>query len=293
MNGATWNVQVVDNQVPNATYYQEGVTDAAGQPHGDANGDGQVWIRAQAAVGARKRTLIALYRQQRTGEGGNVPHIPITGGRLRVANSGNKVLIDTKGMSATAAPVRVRCTPATDPTCLVYDPHKNQISPNLTETGYNDGGHAIAADVLDRLRARAQAEGTYYPPGTCPSNPSGALVFIENANCSWGNISPCCNAETSPGVLISANGTLTLAGSTYFYGLIYAANGQNSSGDVVTIGGSMTVEGSIVVDGNGGIVAGGDKFNLIWDDRYIYQDSFLFSYGSAGIVQNTWREISA
>ena len=289
----TWNAQVFDNRVPNASYYQEGVTNASTEAHGDANGDGQVWIRAQGVEGGRKRTLIALYRQQRTSEGGNVPHIPITAGHLRVTDSGKKVLIDTLGKSAAPAPVRVRClTGLLDPNCLFYQPTKGQITPELVEVGYSDGGQAIATDVLDRLRARAQADGTYYPTGTCPSNPSGALVFIENADCSWGNISPCCNTETSPGLLIAARGTVTLTGRTFFYGLIYAANSQRSSGDVVTIGGSMTVQGSIVVDGNGGMAAGGDKANLVWDDRFIYQDNFLYSYGSAGLVQNTWREIS-
>jgi len=44
----------------------------------------------------------------------------------------------------------------------------------------------------------------------------------------------------------------------------------------------------VIVDGNGGMLAGGSGVNIVFDDR-AFQN--LKSYGGAGLVQNTWREI--
>jgi hypothetical protein len=291
--GTSWSVQVLDN-APDLNYYQEGTTNGASAARYDANGDNLVWLRAQATVRGRKRTLVAQLRQQRTSEAAGFPRNVITAGRLATTNLGKKVIIDTKGPSAAAAPVKVRCNPQTDNTCLVYQPSKGQISPDTTQGNYNDGGHAIPADLVDRLRARAQADGTYYPTGTCPASPAGGMVFIENANCTWPHVSNCCNSATAPGVLFVYSGSVAFTGNDTFYGMIYDYNAQGSSlPNLVNLGGNTTVQGAIVVDGNGGVYAGSNKVNLVYDDRYLFQDNVLFSYGSAGVVQNTWREVSA
>jgi hypothetical protein len=294
--GASWSTQVVDNAAPSANYYQEGVTNAGSTPTYDANGDGFVWVRGQGTVRGRTRTLVVQVRLQRTSEVPNLPRTAITAGRFSISNSGRKLIVDLKGMSASASSLRVRCSQSTsDPTCASYAQDKGQISPEQIQQGYSDGGHAIATGLVDRLRARAQADGTYYAAGTCPSSPAGGLVFIENANCSWAHISGCCNSETSPGVLFVNRGTVSFTGNNTFYGLIYAFNAQAAGRldpAVVTLGGNTTVQGSIIVDGDGNLVLGSNGTNYIWDDRYLYQDTVLFTYGSAGVVQNSWREVT-
>jgi hypothetical protein len=75
------------------------------------------------------------------------------------------------------------------------------------------------------------------------------------------------NTATAPGVLVIENGTLTLGGTSNFYGLIYMVNKQGSSGSVVTIGGNAAIQGSVNIDGLGGITAGSSKTNLIYDPR--------------------------
>jgi hypothetical protein len=75
------------------------------------------------------------------------------------------------------------------------------------------------------------------------------------------------NSPESPGFLILADGTLELAGTSEFYGVIYARNPTNSGGAVVSLGGKAQVYGAIDVDGNGGIEFGSSKANLIYDPR--------------------------
>ena len=133
---------------------------------------------------------------------------------------------------------------------------------------------------------RAVSVGSYYATG-CPSSLAGPLVFVENANCSYtGNTDY--NTAAFPGVLVFARGTLSIAGNVEYQGLIYMANLQNSTGLVLTLGGNSLVTGSVAVDGNGGVAVGESKENLVYDPN---ASTRVVSYGNAGIIQNTWREI--
>ena len=84
------------------------------------------------------------------------------------------------------------------------------------------------------------------------------------------------------------NGTLNLAGSIGFYGLIYMVNKQSSTGAVLTIGGNSTVQGSAIVDGAGGVLAGGSKTNFIYDARAI---GLLKGSTGAAINRGTIRNL--
>jgi hypothetical protein len=44
----------------------------------------------------------------------------------------------------------------------------------------------------------------------------------------------------------------------------------------------------VAVDGNGGVAVGESKKNLVYDPNAATR---VVSYGNAGIIQNTWREI--
>ncbi|HEX6391490.1 MAG TPA: hypothetical protein VFZ89_18645, partial [Solirubrobacteraceae bacterium] len=193
----------------------------------------------------------------------------------------------SRGDSAQPAPVAVRCA-ARIPSCLDYEANKGQISPDTTQTGYS-GGNALSSERLDTLKARAVAEGTYYASG-CPANPSGNVVYIENGNCSYNNSAgPCCNSAADPGVLIVANGTLELGGNIVFNGVVYMANKQQSSGVVLEIDGTAGINGSVAVDGNGGVLAGSSGVNITFAVGVF---NSLIGYGTAGVIQNTWRELA-
>jgi hypothetical protein len=58
----------------------------------------------------------------------------------------------------------------------------------------------------------------------------------------------------------------------------------------VDLEGNVSIQGAIVIDGPGGLYAGSSKVNLVWDPNVFNN---LKAFGTASIVQNTFREISA
>lgn len=296
-----WSTTVRDNVAPaTQNFYSDALAQTA--PRYDANGDGQLWIRSQATARGKTRTLVALVRAQEQTE--DLPRGALISGRIAISNNGHKVLIDAQGGSAQSGLVAVRCTPqlleATP--CLGHQLSGGllssalaslnallnlQISPNITKTGYGNAP-AMTAEARGRLKATAMANGTYYASG-CPSAAglSGAIVYIENGACSYTSNTQF-NAPNKPGMVLVANGSLYLGGTTNFYGIVYHANESASSGTVVQTQGNATVTGGVLVDGNATTVIGSSKLNIRLDPNAF---SAVKSYGSAGIVQNTWREI--
>jgi hypothetical protein len=297
--GVSWQTRVVDNALDtitgsdaqtrctsnrNATpsFYSDSRLAAAAS--WDENGDCRLWVRSTASIDGRRRTFVGLVRVEQINE--SFPKNTITAGWFETHDNGNKVLVDTQGNAAQPAPVAVRC-PTFGPGCADWEVDKDQVSPNTVTYNY-PSPTALSAASLDRLRERAQAIGSYYATG-CPSSLAGPLVFVENANCSYtGNDEY--NSLASPGVLVFASGTLSIAGNVEFYGLIYMANLQNSTGLVLDLGGNSLVQGSVAVDGNGGVRVGESKMNLVYDPA---ASARVVSFGNAGIIQNTWREIPA
>jgi len=146
----------------------------------------------------------------------------------------------------------------------------------------------FAHDAPDPSVLRA-ADGTYYASG-CPADPSGAVVFVESGVCSYNNSAGSTfNSSSQPGMFIVNNGTFALNGNSAFYGVIYAADAQGTSGAVVTVGGTASIQGGVLIDGSGQLVAGSSKINISFDD---YAFSAVQSYGAAHIVQNKWRELT-
>jgi hypothetical protein len=278
-----WTVEVRDDSA-GSDFYDPAVVDS--QPTWDANGNAKMWVRADAHAAGADRTVVALVRRLDSLE--PFPRNAVTAGWFSVATGGYKVIVDTKGEAAQPSPIAVRCNePAPSAGCLEYYPDRGQVSPDTAYTGYV-GDSAISSEALERLRARAKALGTYYP-SSCPTSPAGELIFVETANCAYaggGNA----NTAASPGMFILARGTLDFGGGFSYYGLIYAANQQGSTGAVVTLSGASTVYGAVAVDGAGGIVAGSNGLQIIYDDAVF---PLIKSFNGAAAVQGTWRELPA
>jgi hypothetical protein len=291
-----WTTEVHDNdQGDTPNFYN----DAAPSPfHYDFNGDGKVWVRADATVKGRTRAIVGLVQVQKFNE--ELPHSALVAGAVATTNNGNKDIICTRlpddpsgkdctSSSPLAGPVQLRCEGAEVPGC--NGTRDGQIDPDPVEYGY--AGLGLTADALNRLRSRAIADGTYWASG-CPANPSGAVVFVENGNCSYSNSTPgpCCNTATKPGVFIVNNGRFSMSGNQTFYGVIYAVNAQNAVGCTpacpVSLTGTVSVRGGVHVGGAGAIMAGSSKVNLMFDD---FAFGKVESYGAASLVQNKWREI--
>jgi Tfp pilus assembly protein PilX len=305
-----WTVSVRDNVGAAASYYDRATLDATSctGPTGpmtpctwDSNADGALWVRAQATVSGQTRTVVALVKLDLVPE--QFPQNTITAGKFRTTNSGNKVIVDTKGCAAVgapvggcksprAAPVSVRCAANAPYTrgnsCLGFDQSKGQVSPpDAVQTGFT--GRVMAVNAIDDFRRRAKALGSYYATG-CPPSLTGQVVFIESANCSYTGGTG--NSATQPGLLVINTGTLNLGGNVTYYGAIYAANNNAppaDSGDIVTLGGTATIQGGVAVEGNGGVVAGSSKLNIVFDPGAV---SNLTGFGrSAQVSQNTFREL--
>jgi hypothetical protein len=104
-----------------------------------------------------------------------------------------------------------------------------------------------------------------------------------------------------PGVLIIGSGTLSLSANTTYHGVIYHVNGSDNvgpqlSGTVLRLHGNGCVDGAVVVDGNGGIEVGSSSGASKCDGNIGFNPNAannLRAYGTAGIVQNSFREITA
>jgi Tfp pilus assembly protein PilX len=294
--GATWQTVIRDDGVnASPNFYSDATTLL--QPGYDKNGDGKVWIRATATARGKTRTMVTLVRVEEQSE--DIPHAAVIANRLYNSNNGSKPIVDMSHSTGANGFVGVRCTPQlgesnTDP-CLAQ-PYKSGTWPTplvQTQLAPYDGhiqlnynaAPAVTAAARARLKARAVADGTYF--ATCPATiPSREVVWVESGNCQVQGTQV--NAPTAPGMLIVNSGTVEVLANADFYGVIYAVNSQNSSGTVITVHANGVVHGGVIIDGPGGMEVGSNKANVIFDDTAY---NAVKTYGTAGMIQNTWREI--
>lgn len=255
----------------------------------DANEDKLMWVRAEATVRDRTRAMVGLIRIEYRPV--SFPQYAILSGKFRTTNNGkhSDVIVNANGSLG----VQVRCDVDLVPNCLSYKPSQGQISPlDAAHDNYQGDDAAIGEDERDALMDVARANGTYYT--SCPTNPSGKVVVIDtSASCNWQGNSTF-NSPTyppGPGLLIVTRGKIEFRGGATFNGLIYHANLDGSSAsDLVKVHGNSQVYGGVLVDGDGGLEAGSNgKQNIRFN---VNAFTGIVTFGTAGVVQNTWREIS-
>lgn len=310
--GTDWQTSVRDNRAPGSAagsksdFYDPTLTydpavpatscNASSTDHidcYDGNADDKLWVRASSNVRGRVRTIVALIQVERRPI--TLPQFAVLAGSFQTSNNGRKVIVDTTGSQ-----VSVRCTlsggqPASGDPCLGYDPGKGQLDPPGSYLTGQPTQAAVVDDDLLALEDSARGAGTYY--ASCPSNPNGKIVYVKTGNCSYNNSAPaatgqskCCNSTGTPGLYILESGTLSINGDIEFHGVVYAANKQNSSGTVVTTGGTSLILGGVIVDGDGRVTAGSSGLNIDFDANAF---TGISTTGTAGVVQNTWRELPA
>ncbi len=279
-----------------ARYDRGGAFDATGASIPNRH----VWVRAEATVRGKTRALIAYVRIE--DKPVNFPQYAVLAGSVRGQNNGNKTLVNSTG---SPLGLGVRCgQPPPSANCIDLSPTKG---PQLVPPGafeLNIPGNsaavppdnpAIDADALQSLEDVAKASGTYY--AGCPANPNGDVVVIENAaNCLWNNSAPaapgqskCCNSIANPGLLIVKKGAVNFGGNIEFFGLVYNANLDNSTGTkLIETSGTSAIRGAALVDGRGGVWAGSSGNNIMYESLAFAN---INAVGTAGVVQNTWREI--
>ena len=250
----------------------------------DANGDLKMWVQARAVIAGQPRNVVALLKRERFSE--PFPRNGVTAGSLATTNSGNKTIIDSTGSQ-----VVVRCTNLNDAACADYQKAKDQILPAtlLSDPAYPP---AMTAAQIARFKAAAKSASpsTYYT--SCPASYTGTVVFVDlpsaATTCEDDN-NAVYNAATSPGIVIFPRGMLQMKGT--FYGIVYMVNGQNSTGTVLTMAANSQLFGGVAVDGPGRLTVGqasGPRPTIIYDPN---ASNGLATFGTTGLVQNTWREL--
>jgi len=299
---ASWTTVVRDNRIGaaaplNSDFYDSTVdtTPCMGTTtvpcRWDANADGKLWVRASATVRGRTRKLVALLKRERLTEG--FPRVTVKADRFRTTNKGNKLIIDSTG-----GQIVTRCQHVpTDGRCEDYEANKGQVSPAgsivreppQTAPTMDDG-------QLARFKAAAMSSNpvTYYT--SCPSSLTGPVVYIDvpaGTQCSFSG-SPTWNTPLAPGLVIMPQGRLRFTGGPTFYGVLYLANKDNYTGDALDMGGNAEVIGGVIIDNGAGISVGssGDGGsngpNLKFSANAF---NALATFGTAGLIQNTWREL--
>lgn len=281
-----WTTNVYDNGGGSEAFYDDTVTPQ--QPGWDANDDGRLWVRAQAAVRGKRRTLVALVGVQEQTE--ELPRAAVVAGAVEITNSGKKILIDANGEDNAYQPgiVAVRCQDITDPQCFKAPKFSDQLEPPVASGGYS-AANALPDDVIQRLKERAITDRTYYQ--SCAEAQArglaGEVVYVEGGGDCAFTANTVHNTAEDPGLLIWAKGTLTLGGGTIYHGLVYHLHLDTVQPAVQTQGNAQII-GGVMIDGDGQIKIGSSKKNIVFDER---AHRNVRSYSTAGIIQNTWREI--
>jgi Tfp pilus assembly protein PilX len=292
--GATWTTQVRDNlgtaqcedtADANCSYAWDESTSLAA-PRWDQNADNLMWLRADATSDGDRRVVVALVRINH--DPLSLPQSVIIAGSLAV-QGGNKPFVLQNGSS-----IALRCESLADSSCYSEQkPGVNVQGPGTKHAGYADDGHVMTEDELDSMRTAAQNLNRYYGPGQCPTSAdgfTGAVVFIEHADClinhNWQMNKP----PLEPGLLIVANGHIRFNGNADFWGLIYMYNGQNAGPDDPPFDGTgnFLLHGALFVDGDGGVNNQG-SFTLEYNANAV---NGVTAYGATGIVPNSFREIN-
>ena len=287
----------------------------------DANADKRMWVQARSLVRGKPRNVVALLQLEELPEA--VPQAGVVAGGIDVSNNGNHG--GTPIIDASGSQVIVRCNPATTtPSSACLDYQNGQINP-APVTGAQP--NLMTPEQLARMKSRAISDDRYYPG--CPTKNAngkydlnGAVVWVENCyaspniannnvttNCvpaSGSMSSKCVNTPAKPGVMIWHCGVADLQASFTYIGVWYMANGSDGTcpspgalGDgkcdsmsdfVVHTNGGFGVWGALTIDGQGCLDVGSNGLQVKFDGNAF---KAITSYGTVGLVQNTWRELPA
>lgn len=304
-----WTTEIHDNTdlAGAAHFYEDAVV--RNQVGWDANRDGHVWVRAQAILDPtsrhpHRRTIVALVNVEELTT--MFPRNAVVAGKIRVNVRGlndSRTYLGTMGSYVT-----LRCTAENLPNAECRDWRElGHVGPNARIDAVPQLPPAMTVEAIERMRETARANGTYF--ASCPPDEAlaGAVVFIERADCPGSyNLPPTQSWNTlqQPGVLVIGSGKIALTGTGLYHGVIYHVNGSDGVGPastdhVVELSGNTCVVGSVVIDGGGGLLVGSStgasrcpkgEGNLQFDANV---SNSLKAYGTAGIVQNSFREIEA
>jgi hypothetical protein len=295
-SGTTWRTDVLDDAKADGTpvrFWDDSYLSDATWPRYDKDDNRHVWVRSEAVVRGHKRAIVAWVKIEDRIV--SFPQYAVLSGYVHGKNSGGhggRPLVNSTGSLGIA----VRCNAAPQSTCIDLNPTKGpQLQPPGNYQLQYPNSTAIGGDDLFALEDVAKANGTWY--ATCPANPNGDVVYVKNAGtCRYTSSAPaapggskCCNTSANPGLFVLERGSVDFGGNIEFWGVVYHPNLDNSSAErLVETSGTSMIRGGVIVDGNGGVYAGSSGDNIVYN-AFSFED--ITAVGTAGVVQNTWREI--
>jgi hypothetical protein len=299
---STWRTDVRDDQGSYASFYDDGLLSSTYSY--DANGNHKVWVRATATASGKTRTVVALVRAEQQEE--DIIHAGILAGALDLTNSGNKVVVD----GSLGGAVDVHCTPAQGgPPCVGYPWKNNETLPELMNrvgqqiqpanvTPTYPTGPLISDAALQRIKNDVQngyGAGVFVQAGQpCPTSLNGVVWLDVGVNCALSFTGGEFNSAQNPGLLVMNGGTLSLGGNASYHGVIVHMNPLDLSTSLISIGGTACVDGNVLVNGNGTVAIGSSGSGCNGGANLKFNPSSfdaVKTFGAAGIVQNTWREL--
>ena len=291
----------------------------------DANGDRELWVQSQAIVRGKPRNVVARLRLEQLAE--SIPRTAVVSGAISITNNGNHG--GTPIIDATGSQVIVRCANPADSNCANYE--NGQIKPRAPESDAA-APNLMTAEQLQRFKQRAIMDNRYFSGCPVASadgdfHLEGRVVWVEGCasppnltskvkttpcgpNKPAGLDPDCVNSEASSGLLIWHCGMADMAGGWTFRGVLYMVNNsdgtcgpglpQRGNGkcskqnnaqpeDAITTNGGFGVWGAVAVDGPACLKLGSNGIQVSYDPRVF---DAVQSYGTVGLVQNTWRELN-
>ena len=260
----------------------------------DANGDRQLWVQARTVVRGKPRNVVALLKREVFGE--SITRAGVVAGSFATSNSGNKTIIDSRG-----SVVITRCT-GNGADCTQYqgaDPadNKEQVVPEPIKQDPSFPSTMSAAQLARfKIAAQTASPPTYYDH--CPTAAetySGAVVYIDvpaTTTCTDVN-GATYNSPTEYGIVIMPRGRLVDLKGKY-YAILYLANQQGDDRldpPVLSLGANAEIIGGVAVDGFGHLDVGQASGNTATITFNAGAFDSLATFGTTGLVQNTWREL--
>jgi hypothetical protein len=295
----------------------------------DFNGDDKVWVQAQTYVKGHPRNVVALMQLETLRE--SIPRSAVTAGALSVTNNGNHggtPIIDANGSqvivrcstgaddcvqansgqvqpwpavsgSTTMAPMMTATQLARFKQRAITDGHYFSGCPGQNGQGYDLSGDVVWVEGCTSVPSLTNRIPT--TPCSPPNGMAGACVNNDNRT----------DPDTdSPGILIWHCGRADISGGWTYRGVFYIVNNSDgtcpatlpqvgnyscssqpatdASRDVLTTNGGFGVWGAVAVDGPGCLKVGSNNLQIKFDPKVF---DTIESYGTVGLVQNTWREL--
>jgi Tfp pilus assembly protein PilX len=322
-----WVTKVRDDVGALASDYDVAAAGAA--PAWDSNGNKKMWVQARTVVRGRPRNVVAKLQLEKLAE--STPQAALTAGAISTTNSGNSQLINDTGGGVFVRCSPNNNNPSNN-TCAGFDlgqilPVLPTQIPAATDKPMMD------ASQLARFKQRAITDKKYFPGcPPSDADLSGAVVWVEGCltepsfsnalvttPCDPPEPAPvgmsgsCINNIAKPGLLLWHCGRSDWQGGMTYVGVIYMVN--NSDGTCVGVpqlgsngspkctgrqekkgddgffsSGGFGIWGALSIDGPACAKIGSNGLQFTYDAR-VFQD--ITSYGTVGLIQNTWRELPA